>query len=224
MPLLDLVLSTLAPHNCLTCGREGKLICEWWWPDALVELPSRCYSCKRITSDFAVCDRCKKQTSLRHVWLRCDYGAASKDLLHVYKFERARAAAGTIASAMDEVLPYLPSNTLIIPVPTATSRVRERGYDQAALLARLIASKRRLPWLRAVTHLSQSRQVGASRQQRLTQLKNTFVVIKPDLVRGMDILIVDDVVTTGSTLETMAAVLKQAGAKSVNALAFAQKQ
>ncbi len=231
MPLLDALLAVIAPHNCLTrlpdgqvCGNEGKLVCDWCAPDAVTDLPCRCYKCKRITSDFAVCDRCKTQTRLRHVWIRADYGGNAKELLRLYKYERAQSAVSTIAEMLDEVIPFLHPDTLVVPVPTATSRVRTRGYDHAALLARQIARTRGLMWLRAVTHLSQSRQVGSSRQQRLSQLRDVFVVTKPALVKGRDILVVDDVVTTGSTLEIMAQVLKQAGAKSVNAAAFAQKQ
>lgn len=224
MPLLDALLSVIAPHNCLICEAEGKLICGWCLPDVFPELPSRCFRCKRITTNFAVCDRCKKQTRMGHVWIRTDYGGHSKALLHRYKYERAQAAVQVIAGTMDEVLPYLPLATMVIPVPTATSRVRARGYDHAALLARAIARKRGLMSARAVTHLLQTRQVGANRQKRLAQLKDTFAVTKPKLVKGRDILIVDDVVTTGSTLEAMTLALKQAGARSVNAVAFAQKQ
>lgn len=224
MPLLERLIGVVAPHTCLACGREGKLMCDQCTPDAFITLPSRCFRCKRITLDFAVCDSCKKQVRLRHVWIRTGYEAHAKELLRLYKFERAQAAAGILAQTMCERLPYLSPATLVIPVPTATSRVRARGYDHAALLARAIARERHYTWLRAVTHLSQSRQVGSSRQQRLAQLKNDFIVTKLGFIKGRDILIVDDVVTTGATIETMATVLKQAGAKSVNALAFAQKQ
>ncbi len=224
MPLLDAVISVLAPHNCLVCGCEGKLICNWCAVDAFVPLPSRCYRCKRVTNEFSLCDRCKPRTPLRHVWIRTGYEGSAKDLIHTYKFERTQAAFAVITESMDEVLPYLPADTLIIPVPTATSRVRQRGYDHAYLLASELARRRQFKWLRAVTHLTQSRQVGSSRQQRLTQLADNLVVTKPAFVKGRDVLVVDDVVTTGATLEAMARALKQAGAKSVNALAFAQKQ
>lgn len=199
-------------------------MCRLCLPNTFPDLPSRCYKCKRITSNFAVCGRCKKLTSLRHVWIRTDYDHTAKTLLRMYKFERARSAVTPITELMDESLPYLPKDTVLIPVPTATSRVRQRGYDHAALLARGIAQKQGFFWLRAVTHLSQSRQVGANRQKRLTQLHNALIVTKPVLVKGRHILIVDDVVTTGATIETMARVLKKAGAKSVNALVFTQKQ
>lgn len=224
MSLVDTAISVLAPHSCLVCGRDGRLICEWCVADAHVELPSRCYKCKRVTTDFALCDRCKHHTPLRHVWVRTQYDGVAKQLLQAYKFERARVAQALIADAMQETLPYLPAGTVVVPTPTATSRIRQRGYDHAWLLAREIAKNRQFGLARAVTHLSQSRQVGASRDKRLTQLADSLVVTKPAQITGKNVLIIDDVVTTGATLETMAKVLKAAGVKSVNALVFAQKQ
>jgi len=223
MALLDLVLSVVAPHDCLVCGLEGRLVCGWCAPDAFPDLPSRCYRCKQITSDFAVCESCCRITSLRHVWIRTDYDTTAKELMRIYKYERVSSAHKTITEAMDEILPYLPVDTIIIPIPTATSRVRQRGYDQAELLARSLARQRSLLWVRAVTRLTQSRQVGADRHQRLSQLKNAFMVTKPLVIKNANILLVDDVVTTGATIEAMAATLKQAGAKSITAIAFAQK-
>ncbi len=223
MPLLDAVLSIVAPHDCLVCGNEGKLICEWCAPDAFPALPSRCYRCKHIAIDFAVCESCRRDGGLRHVWVRTDYDNAAKELMRLYKYEHARVANLAVVRAMDELLPFVHANTLIISVPTATTRVRQRGYDQAMLLARGIAVKRSLLWVRAVTRLTQTRQVGADRKQRVSQLNDAFMVIKPEIVKKADILLVDDVITTGATLEAMAKVLKKAGAKSINALVFAQK-
>lgn len=224
MPFLDLVLSVVAPHDCLSCGAEGKLICAWCAPDAFPDLPSRCYRCKCITIDFAVCDSCRRKSPLKNVWVRTDYENTAKQLINLYKFERVRSAFKPISGAMEEILPFLSSDTLIVPVPTATSRVRQRGYDQSVLLARSLAGIRSLMWVRAVTRLSQSRQVGANRKQRLNQLKGAFMVTKPNLVKNANILIVDDVVTTGATIEAVATVLKQAEAKSISAITFAQKQ
>ena len=224
MPLLERIIGLVAPHTCVVCGSEGRLVCQVCEVDAFPALPSRCFRCKRITTEFAVCDRDRKQTRIKHVWVRTDYASYAKTILHHYKYERARAAAGIIAEALDEVVPFLAAGTLVVPIPTATSRVRERGYDHAALLARAFARQRCLVWQRAVTRLSQSRQVGASRQKRIAQLRGNFLVTKPALVHGSHVLLVDDVVTTGATLEAVALVLKQAGAKSVTAAVFAQKQ
>lgn len=224
MPLLDNLLALIAPHDCLVCGQEGALICKWCAPDAFMPVPSRCYRCKRLTTDYATCSNCRRQTSLKHVWIATDYQEIAQQLLHKYKFERAQAGVSSIGTALENVLPHLAPDILIIPVPTATSRVRQRGYDQVGLLARYLARQRQLVWTRAVTRLTQSRQVGSGRQQRLTQLQNAFLVTKPKIIEGAHILLVDDVVTTGATLEAVSRVLKQAGAKTIDAVVFAQKQ
>lgn len=224
MPLVDRLFAIIAPHECIVCASEGSLLCSWCAYEAFAQLPSRCYSCKRITSDYAVCDKCVRLTSLRHVWVRTEYSNVAKVLLRKYKYDRARAADTIVARAMDEVIPYLSPSTLIVSVPTATVRVRLRGYDQTLLLARSLARKRSCAWVRAVTRVTQARQVGATRAQRLNQLKDAFIVTKPELIKNADILIIDDVVTTGATLESVAKALKRAGAKSINAAVFAQKQ
>ena len=144
-------------------------------------------------------------------------------LLHVYKYDRASAGAIIIAKAIADSLPYLAGNTIIVPVPTATSRIRQRGYDHAELIARHVAKYKGLPMVKAARRLSQSRQVGANRQQRKTQLHGAFIVTRPNAVKGANILVIDDVVTTGSTLEALAAELNKAGARTVCAAVFAQK-
>jgi ComF family protein len=118
----------------------------------------------------------------------------------------------------------LHTGTLIVPIPTAISRIRQRGYDQTVLLARALSRQGHLLRADVLVRVSRSRQVGANRQKRLAQLRNSFIVSGNELVRKADILLIDDVVTTGATLETAATVLKKAGAKSVSAVVFAQKQ
>lgn len=222
MPLLDSLIAVAAPHYCLVCGVEGFLLCGYCQHDLSV-VPSRCYRCQASTTDSKVCTSCRRQSSLKHVWVRTSYQDTSQRLLHMYKFERAQSAYKTIASSMGEVLPVIPKDTLVVPVPTATVRQRLRGYDHALLLAKEIAKQRGLIYTKPVTRLSQARQVGASRKQRFKQLEQAIMVAKPGAVENQNILLVDDVTTTGATLEAVASALKRAGAKQVDALVFAQK-
>lgn len=222
--LFDTLLSVLAPHPCMVCGRDGSLLCDYCSSDALLPVPSRCYRCKRLTVDFATCLRCRRSTSLKHVFVRTDYEKTAKELVYALKFKRARASATVISRAMLEALPYLAPATIIVPVPTATSRVRQRGYDQAVLLSQSLARRHNLPYFRALFRITQSRQVGAARKLRLEQLRRAFYVPRVDTVQAKHILLVDDVITTGATLEAAARVMKQAGAKSVSAIVFASKQ
>lgn len=223
MPLLETVLSIFAPHVCVLCQTEGSLLCAVCSELELMPVPSRCYRCKQLTRDSGVCTICRRHTALRHVWVRTEYNAVSSKLVLAYKFERARAAYQPLARVITEVLPFLSEDTIIISVPTTTSRVRERGYDHAYLLARAVAARTGLLHLRPVVRIGQVHQFGAGGAQRRKQLESAFMVTKPQAILGKKILLIDDVVTTGATLETLAKTLKLAGAAQIDAVVFAQK-
>lgn len=100
--------------------------------------------------------------------------------------------------------------------------MRERGYDQAKLLARKLAREARLPYADCLARSGQAHQVGSNRSQRLSQLSDAFRITKPRTVQNAYILLVDDVLTTGATLEAAAKVLHATGASSVDAVVFAR--
>jgi len=136
------------------------------------------------------------------------------------KYERASSGMAEAAALMHPLLGYLPENSSLVHIPTATRRVRQRGHDHALLLAHHLS---RLAGIESVTHLArtgQAHQVGSSRAERLRQLQNAFRPAGP--LKGKNIILVDDVLTTGATLEAAARELKRAGARTVSALVFAQ--
>lgn len=216
------IIQFVAPHVCLGCAAEGSLVCSGCAADAFPALPSRCYRCKRLTAEYAVCRSCRPSSALRRVWVSTTYEAMAKQLLWRYKFQRARAAAVPVARALHETLPFLPPATVVSFVPTATSRLRLRGYDQAELIAREFAGLRGLPCKRLVTRVSQLRQVGATRKQRQEHMQNAFLIAQPALCQKAAVLVIDDVLTTGSTLEAVAKTVRVAGATHVDGAVFAQ--
>lgn len=223
MSLLQSLVNIVAPHDCLLCGREGSLLCDWCITGACPIVPPRCYNCHLPSRSFAVCSTCKRRSKLSYVWVRTDYGETAKRLVHVMKFARAQAACQTIAQSINESLPFLDDTYLLTYVPTASSRQRTRGYDHAKLIALHLARMRDVTCHTLLARQGQSHQVGAKRSQRLKQLHNNYWVTKPAQVKNKRVLVVDDVLTTGATLEEVARVLKAAGAKSVSAAVFAQK-
>jgi competence protein ComFC len=221
---IDTVLKLIAPHNCLVCGKEGTLICAWCEPDVTIAIPSRCYKCFKLTEDFGVCASHRSKIQLKNLWVSSSYEGKIKELLYLFKFGRTKDAASIIATLISCTLPFLPKEILITHVPTATSRRRHRGFDQSELIAKELAKICNLKHERLLSRVGHTRQVGAKRQIRKKQMNNAFRVTNRDKIIKQQVLIVDDIVTTGATMEAAARILRKNGAKKVFAAALAQKQ
>ena len=219
MSLLDKIVSTFAPYDCLGCGIEGSLLCG----DCLAlfgQLPERCYRCRKLSPGNKTCNSCRSSSVLRVVEASTTYEFIAKELVWQLKFQGAQAAANQIAQFMASLLST--EGVVLVHVPTASSRVRQRGYDQAMLIAKALSRQTGLPHRTSLGRLGQHHQVGMGREQRVTQLAKAFRVLRPGSVAGKHIVLIDDVLTTGATLEAAARALKAAGAKHVDALVFAQ--
>lgn len=202
MRLLDRIAASLAPHQCLGCAAEGALLCA----DCLRALPPA---------------PPLSMSGLEAVRARTLYQSRAKQLVWRLKASGAQAAAVTMAQAMLPLIASKNGRPWVVSVPTATSRVRQRGYDQAQLLGRYLARQAHLPWLDCLARSGQFHQVGANRARRQQQLRDSLRVKQARLVHGAHLLLVDDVVTTGATLQAAAAVLRAAGASKIEAVTFA---
>jgi len=217
--MLDSLISLYAPHQCIGCQTEGGLLCASCERELPVVAP-RCYNCRKLSNNGRTCQSCRRMSKLYGVQAVTAYEGFGKELIGRLKFSGARGAAITVAHAMNQL--SLSENSIIVPVPTATQRVRLRGYDQATLIAKALALQTGHDYAPSLRRLGQLRQVGASRVQRLKQIRNSFIVWNSEGIQGRDIVLVDDVMTTGATLESAAATLKAAGGKRVEAVVFAR--
>jgi ComF family protein len=218
MSIIDVLIGSLAPYDCLGCQAEGALLCRLCI-QKLTEVEELCYRCQRPVPGGYSCLAC--DTLLYRVRVSTAYSGTAKTLIWQLKLNGTQVAARLMARRMVDLLEN-DRQTLLVPVPTATSRIRQRGYDQAKLLARAISRQSRLTYVDCLARSGQTHQHGASRQTRLEQLGDAFRVKRPRPIQNAHIILVDDVVTTGATLEAAASVLKQAGAGRIEALAFAR--
>lgn len=229
MSLLDSVIGLLAPPRCIVCGVEGSALCAACASTKIIPYGERCFACGAVSPGARTCERCRGRAP-RYVWVTTNYEAAARELVKIYKFGHQRAAAESIANLMVGTLLNFSDfekvrelNYLIMPVPTATSRIRQRSFDHSAYLARQIARKLKARHLNALARIGQSRQVGAERSVRLRQPIGNYLVRYPNLVSGQNILLIDDVVTTGATLRAVTKALRAAGASRVDALVFSKR-
>jgi ComF family protein len=219
--MFEQIISFIAPHTCLNCQKEGSLLCY----ECQAALPAAivCYRCGLPSGSYNICNTCSANAPFQKMFAVTPYEGTGKALVHKIKFNRAKGAALPLAQCLARRLPSEISarKPLIMHIPTATSRIRMRGYDQAALVAAhfaQISESHHTPLLR---RHGQQRQLGKGRSERLQQMQHRFYLACPILVEGKDIILIDDVVTTGATMDVAAFMLKQAGAQRVYGLVFA---
>ena len=217
---LDLVF----PIHCTGCGREGGILCDECVYGLERVAPPFCGACSAPGVD-GTCRWCLQYPrgfdSLRSPYR---FEGPVRDAIHALKYRGVRAAAETLGGLMAE---YGAANPVpvdvLVPVPLHSRRLRGRGYNQSALLAREIGKRTFLPVVegRLVRTRNSRPQVDvASREERRDNVAGNFDCDTD--VSGLAVLLIDDVATTGSTLSECAHVLKEAGASSVHALTLAR--
>jgi len=230
MSLLESAIGLLSPPQCVGCGLEGTALCKTCAASEILPFGERCWRCNSLSPACRTCLKCRLPGSPSFVWINTDHEGLVRELISLYKFGHQRVAAEPIAQLMADNFWRFNSaggvrakNYLVVAIPTATSRRRARGFGHSELLARKIALKLRLERANTLRRLGQTRQLGSKREDRLTQLQGSFAVKNHHQVYGRNILLVDDVITTGGTIMTATKALRSAGAAQVNALLFSKR-
>ncbi len=221
-------LAALTGHRCAACeNRSATLVCA----ACLALLPGaprpRCRVCAIALGSGEICGAClHKEPSFDASFAAFDYAAPADALIKRLKFGQMAGLARWFAAAMAQRLPESFETDLILPVPLAASRLRERGFNQAWSLARETAGQlARRNGRRPVTRWDIASRVidtpalaQLGEEARARQIRGAFVIRDPRSVEGLHVLAVDDVMTTGATMDEFARTLKRAGATRVSCL------
>lgn len=191
---------------------------------------ARCRTCALpLLAGLSQCGACLREPPPLDLCLAAvPYAFPWAHLMADFKFNEQPALAGFFAhllKATPWVEPALDAADLLLPMPLSSQRLQQRGYNQALLLANhLSASKTRTDLLLRV--VDTPAQHGLKRTQRLTALNQAFAVdpLKVSTVKGAQLVLVDDVMTTGASLNTAARVLKAAGASHITGLVVARTE
>jgi predicted amidophosphoribosyltransferase len=226
--LFDALLSLVAPPLCPACREalpsgDALRLC----PPCARELPwlTGASQCRRCALPEPCGRRCPaRDAAFAKAWAPVAYGGPAGALVGALKFRGTLAAADLMAAQIAATAPggLLHRHTTLVPVPTAPARVRARGFDQAALLARALHRRSGLPvaaCLRRRGGGAATRQLGAGAAQRRAPGRISFAAWG-DVPRRAVLL--DDVHTTGATLDAAARALRDAGCAEVVAVTYAR--
>lgn len=225
----NFVLDTLFPIRCIVCEREGNFVCEQCLPGLT-----------RI--EHQICIICKKPSILGMTHPGCKTPHGADGLVSVFNYHDERVAK-TIIKGKYSFLPgaynilgsavagkiesgeykNIFASAWLCPIPLSKSRRRWRGFNQAEVLCKTLRERLGFPLLPALVRTKSTKtQKDLKREQRLENVKDCFALAKGADVHGKDIILVDDVTTTGSTLLEAAKVLKRNGARTVWCLTVAR--
>jgi ComF family protein len=226
--LLDLVF----PPRCAGCGRSGSLWCSACQAEVLVIRDPVCSRCGRpqplergLPRDDRPCPQCRQfPLEIDGIRSAVMFEGPLRQAIHHLKYRGRTSLAeplGELLSARWRAGP-LPAD-LIVPVPLHASRLRERGYNQSTLLAQQLSHASGLPLVESALKRirATSPQVTLNAAERKVNVSNAFEA-SGDIVRGRQVLLVDDVCTTGATLGSSSIALRQSGAASVWAITLAR--
>ena len=238
-PAAQDLIDFLLPPACLGCGARiphhhtHRLVCTAC-TTRLRPLPwPRCPRCDHPTgtgrAPDSECRECRHwPPTLTRARSAVVLESPADALVHAFKYEGWKELAPLLASFLEGVLiPFatLQPEPIIIPVPTTSARKRTRGYNQAEVLARALCGLTGTAFVDGLTRAGGGKsQVSLHPGERKANVERAFTVIPghAESIRGGHIVLVDDVLTTGSTVAALSRVLGEAGAASVTALTFAR--
>jgi ComF family protein len=231
--VVDAFLSVLLAPVCAACEKpldeptRGP-VCGSCWQSIRPFTPPLCDVCgdplpswRTISIDCSTCARCRRGPhNLTRSLAIGDYDGPLRAVVHALKYDRRRSLARPLAALLArDGASVLSGADIAVPVPLHRSRKRARGFNQAAEIARYLPIPSMYMLKRVRPTVSQTDLPAAKRH---ANVRNAFALRRRHDVTGLVVVLVDDVSTTGATLESCARVLKAAGAREIRALTIAR--
>jgi ComF family protein len=217
----------LFPRRCVGCGREGEYICSACQASLLPIKPPFCSRCGLPLSGGTLCSGCTVwEAEINGIRAAFRFDGVARQVIYQLKYQNLKAIAPEMARLMLATIPVtaIPGD-ILVAVPLHLHRMRKRGYNQSALLARELARLTGLEFDEACLKRNYNTPSQARTRnvlERRENVRGAFSCQSGNL-RGRRVILVDDVATSGATLNAGAAALKQAGALSVWGLTFARE-
>ncbi len=231
---LTIILNTIYPLKCEVCRQQlplaaGNRICQSCRKKILPIGDNFCHKCgKSLLIAADICVDCQGNDTLYYESIKAAgiYHGILRESIHAFKYERRSCLGADLGDFM--ISSYrqhfsLNSFDKLVPVPLHKKQYRQRQYNQSEVLARKLSRATGIPV--AADTLARSRatkpQFTLNKQERALNIKDSFQVKNRAWLQGAKVLVIDDICTTGSTINECARILKQAGAEEVYGLVLA---
>lgn len=225
--LRGMALDFLFPARCLGCGREGDFFCGYCRDSLSRIISPLCPHCGQPQPDGTVCPGCLSSPGeIDGIRSPFSFDGVMRQAVYQLKYHNLRAVAAPLARLLHDYLLANPvPGDVLVPVPLHRKRLRERGYDQSGLLAGELGKLTGLEVVddclfRQQQTFSQARTLTV--EERRSNVAGAFSC-RDQRLRGKSVVLIDDVTTSGATLNAGATALKAAGAASVWGLALARE-
>ncbi|MDP4001748.1 MAG: phosphoribosyltransferase family protein [bacterium] len=229
-------IDLIFPYRCIVCGKylNHEYFCRSCFNSLPIKKQNECIGCQRPTPLGKTCTFCRDSYAVDQLLVVSDFkNPAVASTIKLFKYHFLHDLAQPLSHLSFKYLDHLAkrdhfsmaqNNPLLVPVPLHKNREYWRGFNQAELLTRLVARHYRLDvgegLVRSIDSVPQAKL--ENRPERLSNVRGLYKCTKPEVFKGRHVILVDDVCTTGATLNECAHVLKNAGAVSVIALAIAR--
>lgn len=231
-------LDLIFPRHCVSCGKSNpngvyKYLCADCADGVFSHQLNRCKRCSEILGGDVPVYRCAKCEGQNFYFdesrVVCEYADAGRDLILELKYRGGVWVASDIAKMCEKLSDFNEyfRGAFIVPVPIHTSRKSKRGYNQSEKIVRAICANFKHLNLHLAEILKRVKptptQTLLSREDRAENVKNAFKLVPNNIPKDANIIVLDDVMTSGATLNECARILKRSGFKNVKVFAFARR-
>lgn len=214
MNFKEFLLDIFFPKKCVSCNKENDWLCQDCYSKIVTVNSPTCPLCKTLTPNGQFCNRCRNKTALTGIMIAAYYeDGPLKSAIYAYKYNRIKSLSGILGNLLINYLQKFPLKTeaIFMPVPLHKSRLRKRGFNQASLLAKEITRAFGYQYKDDILYrITKTKpQVGLSGIVRQENVKNAFQCKNTKEIKNKNIILVDDVCTTGATLSECAKELRK---------------
>lgn len=225
----EIALDLLFPKFCVGCGAEGTFLCGACRSTLVWKTPS-CPVCSLRNFTGVVCNSCRPEGGFSRFLAPFSYrDTLARELIHACKYggirDLAPLLAGEVAAFLTSASIHPAAGSMLVPIPLHRARERARGFNQSLLLAEALGQELGVPVAAAALargRATESQISMESYEARRANVAGAFRVADPLAVRGRIAILVDDVSTSGATLNEASRALRAAGARTVWGIAVAK--